>query len=62
MNKFLVSAIACVLAICPLIGNAVIIRTLPPPVVAPTLSEWAMVTFALLIVGFGVWQQRGRQL
>ena len=31
----------------------------PAPV--PTLSEWAMISFALLIVGFGIYQQRRRQ-
>jgi putative intracellular protease/amidase len=34
--------------------------TYPAPV--PTLSEWAMITFAMLIVGFGVYQQRRRKL
>jgi hypothetical protein len=31
------------------------------PVTVPTLSEWAMITFAMLIVGFGVYQRRRRQ-
>lgn len=31
----------------------------PAPV--PTLSEWAMITFAMLIAGFGIYQQRRRQ-
>ena len=34
----------------------------PAPAPVPTLSEWAMITFAMLIVGFGVYQQRRRQL
>jgi hypothetical protein len=34
--------------------------TYPAPV--PTLSEWAMFAFALLVIGFGVHQQRRRQL
>jgi hypothetical protein len=33
----------------------------PAPVPAPTLSEWAMIMFAMLIVGLGVHQQRRRQ-
>ncbi len=32
----------------------------PTPV--PTLSEWALISFAMLIAGFGVYQQRRRQL
>jgi hypothetical protein len=32
------------------------------PVTVPTLSEWGMITFAFLIVGFGVYQQRRRQI
>ncbi len=35
-------------------------RTAPPAPV-PTLSEWAMITFAMLIAGFGIYQQRRRQ-
>jgi YVTN family beta-propeller protein len=34
---------------------------LSPVVTVPTLSEWAMISFAMLIVGFGVVQQRRRQ-
>jgi hypothetical protein len=30
--------------------------------VVPTLSEWALITFAMFIVGMGVYQQRRRQL
>lgn len=33
----------------------------PPPAPVPTLSEWAMITFAMLIAGFGIYQQRRRQ-
>lgn len=33
-----------------------------PLVVVPTLAEWAMISFALLIMGFGVYQQRRRYL
>jgi hypothetical protein len=33
-----------------------------PPAPVPTLSEWAIITFAMVIVGFGVYQQRRRQL
>lgn len=40
-------------------GSIVFTYTVATPV--PTLSEWAMITFALLIVGFGIYQQRRRQ-
>jgi hypothetical protein len=32
----------------------------PTPI--PTLSEWAMITFGLLIVGSGMYMQRRRQV
>lgn len=35
--------------------------TSPPPTPVPTLSEWAMISFAMLIAGFGIYQQRRRQ-
>lgn len=36
----------------------------PAPAVTPipTLSEWAMITLTMLIAGFGIYQQRRRQL
>ena len=37
----------------------------PAPVSAtpiPTLSEWAMITLTMLVAGFGIYQQRRRQL
>lgn len=34
----------------------------PPPAPVPTLSEWAMITFALLIAGFGLQMMRRRRL
>jgi hypothetical protein len=43
------------------LDNVRLIRTAPVAVV-PTLSEWALISFAMLIVGFGVYQQRRRQL
>lgn len=39
----------------------VTISNTPPPAPVPTLSEWAMLTFAMLIAGFGIYQQRRRQ-
>jgi hypothetical protein len=36
--------------------------SVPAAATVPTLSEWAMITFAMLIVGFGVYQQRRRKL
>lgn len=32
-----------------------------PVVPVPTLSEWALITFAMLIAGFGIYHQRRRQ-
>jgi hypothetical protein len=43
------------------VDNVSMVVTYTPPVTAPTLSEWAMIAFAMLIVGFGVHQQRRRQ-
>jgi type VI secretion system secreted protein VgrG len=34
----------------------------PAPVSAPTLAEWGMITFAFLILGVGMYQQRRRQI
>jgi len=48
-----------------LTGNAAIITSpiLPSlPTAIPTLSQWAMITFALLIVGFGLYMQRRRRV
>ncbi len=40
-------------------SNSFTVTNVVAPV--PTLSEWAMITVAMLIVGFGIYQQRRRQ-
>ncbi|MBC7621804.1 MAG: IPTL-CTERM sorting domain-containing protein, partial [Aeromicrobium sp.] len=35
--------------------------TTAPPVPIPTLSEWALIAFAMLIAGFGLFKQRQRR-
>jgi hypothetical protein len=42
-------------------ANNVSVTVTAPPAPVPTLSEWAMISFAMLIAGFGVYQQRRRQ-
>jgi hypothetical protein len=44
------------------VNNFSVTVSAPPPAPVPTLSEWALISFAMLIVGFGVYQQRRRQL
>ena len=43
------------------INNLSVTVIAPAPTPVPTLSEWAMISFALLIAGFGIYQQRRRQ-
>ena len=43
------------------VGSAVTVTAPFVPAPVPTLSEWAMISFALLIAGFGIYQQRRRE-
>jgi predicted membrane-bound spermidine synthase len=41
------------------IANATL-TVLPAVVAVPTLSEWAMILFALMLLSYGLHRQRGR--